>query len=317
MLDKIPTILSDQNAVKTLESWEAWTLLGLSLAITTGMLAVFRMVLRKLFPKPEVNSEATVVPLATASFDEENAPSDLQPRPVDRIVTYVAASLGLFGAYIALSIVGNSLGEVFAADMAPEAAKHVRVVLTGSLIIAAMILALFYLRTILPESDRSRFDVRPALRRAWAWPLLYLCWIPILASSVLLGIVTVGLLFPDYSMQTQEQLQVYQRASDWRIPAAILGAAISAPLFEELFFRGLVQGGLRVALSAFGAIALSSIFFVALHDPVNNRALVAPILALSVALGMVFEYSRNIWHAIALHLLHNAVVLVFSLAGME
>ena len=106
----------------------------------------------------------------------------------------------------------------------------------------------------------------------------------------------------------------------------IFGAIIVAPIYEEIFFRGIIQttliqygwglvlpqwgrwGGIPTgyrpsALHRWGGILVTSAAFAGMHQWDQ-----APIIfILSLALGYVYERTGNLWAAIALHMAFNSM----------
>ena len=87
---------------------------------------------------------------------------------------------------------------------------------------------------------------------------------------------------------------------------AIVSAVFAAPLFEEMLFRGCVQGGLRRATgSRWVAILVASLLFAVIHPPWT----IPPIFAFSVLLGLVYDRTRNLWATTTMHALFNAFAI--------
>lgn len=79
--------------------------------------------------------------------------------------------------------------------------------------------------------------------------------------------------------------------------------ALATAVFEELFFRGTLQG-LLIELfgSAHIGIIVCSFIFAAIH---LNAEQFIPMFFLALVLGYVCYYSRSIWPSIILHFLNN------------
>jgi membrane protease YdiL (CAAX protease family) len=93
--------------------------------------------------------------------------------------------------------------------------------------------------------------------------------------------------------------------------AIAVSAIILAPLFEEFFFRGMLQRALRMVLgNAWSAILIASIMFTAVHGAIW---MVPPIFALSLCLGYLYERTKNLWVTIIVHALFNASSIVVFL----
>ncbi|AFY45623.1 CPBP family intramembrane glutamic endopeptidase [Nostoc sp. PCC 7107] len=91
-------------------------------------------------------------------------------------------------------------------------------------------------------------------------------------------------------------------------------AAISAPLFEEILFRGFLLPSLTRYLPVWGAIIASSLLFAIAHLSLSE---VLPLTALGIVLGIVYTRSRNLLAPMLLHSLWNSGTLLslFLLGG--
>ena len=86
-------------------------------------------------------------------------------------------------------------------------------------------------------------------------------------------------------------------------------AAIAAPLYEEIMFRGFLLPSLTRYVPVWGAIVISGLIFAIAH---LNLSEVLPLLVLGIILGIVYTRSRNLLASILLHSLWNSGTL-FSL----
>jgi len=114
--------------------------------------------------------------------------------------------------------------------------------------------------------------------------------------------------------QTQhELLRVMNNTSSPLVEVAVvLAAVVAAPLFEELLFRGFVQGGLRRLVgSRWIAVFVSSALFAAIHD----RWTIPPIFVLSLFLGFAYERKGNLWTSTTMHALFNLFNIITSRMG--
>lgn len=85
--------------------------------------------------------------------------------------------------------------------------------------------------------------------------------------------------------------------------------AILASISEEMFFRGLLFGGLRRRMPMLPAALLSGLLFGAMHAPTGPSA-VLPLVFFGFMLAVVYEKTGSIWPPIALHTLNNSLVLI-------
>ena len=84
-------------------------------------------------------------------------------------------------------------------------------------------------------------------------------------------------------------------------------AAIAAPIFEEILFRGFLLPSLTRYIPVWGAIGLSSLIFAAAHLSLSE---VLPLTTLGIVLGVVYTRSRNLFASILLHSLWNSGTLL-------
>lgn len=89
----------------------------------------------------------------------------------------------------------------------------------------------------------------------------------------------------------------------------ILAVGVSAPLFEEVIFRGYMWTLLERSGSPALAFGLSTLLFAAYHvDPVH----VVSILPTAMFLGWVRWQSGSIWPAVLAHFVNNALAIIVA-----
>ena len=84
-------------------------------------------------------------------------------------------------------------------------------------------------------------------------------------------------------------------------------AAIAAPLFEEILFRGFLLPSLTRYMSVSFAIAFSALLFAVAHLSLSE---ILPLTSLGVVLGVVYTRSRNLLAPMLVHSLWNSATLV-------
>lgn len=91
-------------------------------------------------------------------------------------------------------------------------------------------------------------------------------------------------------------------------------AAIAAPVFEEIVFRGFLLPSLTRYLPVWGAIVASALLFAVAHLSVSE---ILPLATLGAVLGFVYTRSRNLLAPMLLHSLWNSGTLLslFLLGG--
>ncbi|QSJ18210.1 CPBP family intramembrane metalloprotease [Nostoc sp. UHCC 0702] len=84
-------------------------------------------------------------------------------------------------------------------------------------------------------------------------------------------------------------------------------AAIAAPFFEEILFRGFLLPSLTRYFPVWGAIIASALLFAIAHLSLSE---ILPLTALGIVLGVVYTRSRNLLAPILLHSLWNSGTLL-------
>jgi membrane protease YdiL (CAAX protease family) len=96
---------------------------------------------------------------------------------------------------------------------------------------------------------------------------------------------------------------------------AVFSATITAPLAEELVFRGILQRLLQQLLMLpWLAILLTSLAFAAMHQPWTLRP---PIFLLSLVLGWAYFRTGNILVPLVAHAVFNAVEFALFMVTMH
>ena len=154
----------------------------------------------------------------------------------------------------------------------------------------------------------------PALWYAHAYALDFGLW-PIRWSAVGLGaVVVIVLLGGDLWLNRPNSLTLPTGF------AAYFNFIIGSPIAEELLFRGIIFQQFNKRLSAWSAIALSSILFVVFHWPwwllsgeIAGMAFLsrsAFIFAIGILLAYLFKRTQSLWPPIIYHIANNFVGLI-------
>jgi len=98
----------------------------------------------------------------------------------------------------------------------------------------------------------------------------------------------------------------------WLRILLIVTAVVTAPLAEEILFRGILLPVLLKRWGACGAILLSSAVFAALH---GNLTAFLPLMAASIAFSAGYAATGSIWTPILMHGIFNASSLALLLAA--
>ncbi len=90
--------------------------------------------------------------------------------------------------------------------------------------------------------------------------------------------------------------------------------AVIVPIGEEVFFRGLVYGGLRARWGVVAATLASAVFFSAVHVQVVHAF---PIFVLGVFLAVLYERTGSLLPAIVTHAINNVIAVLAIWRGWE
>jgi len=122
--------------------------------------------------------------------------------------------------------------------------------------------------------------------------------------------------FPRLVGGNDEVFRVFN--TNWLSFAVVaLLAVVGAPIVEELFFRGVLQGAFLDRLGTVGAVGVSSVVFGMAHfNPILGWANVSVIVAVSAA-GVVFGLTvrlRRLGSSIFAHAFFNLVAVALAAA---
>jgi hypothetical protein len=95
----------------------------------------------------------------------------------------------------------------------------------------------------------------------------------------------------------------------WARFGLFLLVAVSAPLVEETFFRGILYGALRRRFGVAAGILGSGAIFAILHPQLPLGFL--PIFALGAVLAGLYEWRRSLLPGMVFHAVHNGLLFLF------
>jgi membrane protease YdiL (CAAX protease family) len=101
-----------------------------------------------------------------------------------------------------------------------------------------------------------------------------------------------------------------------RYTVAFLAAA-TAPLVEEIIYRGILFPALRRAAGVLTAVVMVSVFFAGVHvyQYRNSLTVIAAILLLSITLTLTRAYTRRLLPCFIIHLVFNGIQSVLIIAS--
>lgn len=93
----------------------------------------------------------------------------------------------------------------------------------------------------------------------------------------------------------------------------LLSIAVLTPLWEEVLFRGMIQGSARARLGRFAGVAISALAFAAAH---GAPALLPYMFVVGCTLALLREFHGNLWGPLAMHCTLNTAASTAVLAAM-
>ena len=132
-----------------------------------------------------------------------------------------------------------------------------------------------------------------------------------LGAFAALGAPVYGLHFvlSQFSSQQHPIIELFgEQPSVWLFALGGLSVVIVAPLAEEFFFRGLLQGWLESLAWKRGAIVFSSLLFAAMHW--DHGAAPVSLFFFSLGLGWLYQRTHRLLPSIVVHLCLNACSLM-------
>lgn len=142
------------------------------------------------------------------------------------------------------------------------------------------------------------------------------CWWFLIAFAMLFVSLPLVELFASEENDTT-LLQLCQNPTPLKVVALVFGVAVLPAVFEEWFFRGILQRDLsKLVRNDYLSIVITAMVFSLIHFDMANFV---SRFILGLLLGLLFFYSKSLWVNIFVHFLNNlfAVLLLFSVDEKE
>lgn len=132
-------------------------------------------------------------------------------------------------------------------------------------------------------------------------------------KDMLKWLLSYALLFLFYMLvnflgPTQSDTTQAVKSLSLSLPVLFLDLCILAPVTEEIFMRGMLQG--TVFKNTYIGLVATSVLFAYLHGPYTIPSFIT-YLGMGVAFGIRYKTSDNLWNSILLHALNNLVAFFF------
>ena len=227
------------------------------------------------------------------------------PRTAARAIEIVCAVLAVLGMFVVGTLIVSAFDPTIGdpdVDPSDGGALGLQAIFELSLAVAAIGAATF----------ANRHGIRDGLRRLGlrmpSGPVISTFFIA-LGTYAVSALVLTALLQPE-----QEDIAKSLGAdSDSALAITIIAGILIAPVTafcEEIFFRGLIFGGLRQRLSLWPAAVASGLIFGLLHLTAGDVGVALQLSILGVIFAWAYERSGSLWVPISLHLLNNTIAFI-------
>ena len=126
---------------------------------------------------------------------------------------------------------------------------------------------------------------------------------------MLLAMVSLFALFLALFGEKENDFDKLLKSSRGAVYAVAFIATFSAPIVEEVVYRGVFYGAVRRSFNTFAAVLLISVLFAGVHLPQywGDLATISSLFTLSVGLTLVRAFTRNLLPCIVLHFVFNGI----------
>lgn len=206
------------------------------------------------------------------------------------------AVIGLFVALSAQALFAGPVAAIDGAeagDLSTAATVVLQLIGTATFLVTPLVIA--SMGGPSPREAPRRLGLRTFDRSAWV----------LMAAAVGVYLVFVTAYVALVGAPEQEEIA----ESFGALPFQILLVAIAAPVSEEIFFRGMLFGGMRRRMPRLVAALASAALFGALHA-VTGLSAVPPLIVFGFILALLYERTGSIVPGVLLHMLNNSAALL-------
>ncbi|MET0625797.1 MAG: type II CAAX endopeptidase family protein [Pyrinomonadaceae bacterium] len=254
-------------------------------------------------PQPGHLPEDVPAPAPDAGIDPDNPPWGLLEATGLLIVSIVLMLL-TYVVFIIPYAVYRNVGLVGFAEFATKD--------PGALLVNVLSILPAHLITLgLAWVIVTRAGKLPFLRTlGWEWRRGFTFWRSVLLAILLL---LVGIGIAKVTGPADNALEQLIRSSRAASLAIAFVATLTAPLVEEIVFRGVLYSALRRLAGTAGAVACVVFIFTAIHAPQYwpSGGVIATIFILSLSLTLIRAYTGRLLPCFIVHLVFNAIQATF------
>jgi membrane protease YdiL (CAAX protease family) len=201
---------------------------------------------------------------------------------------------------------------------AERAAAVTAILQLGLDLLALLALAYLWvrLRSMGPGAERRQGLAEVGLHtREWGRNVLfglggYAAALPLVIGSGILASWLGRRFFPDVAPPFHPiQAMTAAAPGGWVRFALLLVVVVGAPVLEEIFFRGLLHGGLRRRFGVATGIVGSATVFSLLHPQLPLGFL--PIFVLAAVFAVLYEWRQSLVPGMVMHAVNNGMIWIY------
>jgi membrane protease YdiL (CAAX protease family) len=245
------------------------------------------------------------VSVSTAS----NEPVGVPPKPwgIQAILIGLAVPVLLWASSLAVSVSQGEPSDLSSGEIIANLLLQI-ILLDGIFVGVPIMYALVRYRM-----GWGGLGLRPFDRDLW--------WMPVVAAAgAHVAIIAYSLILSgiggDSAVPKQEDINnLFDNPAI--LPLTGLALVVTAPLAEELFFRGFIFAGLIRYAGVFWAMALSGLIFAAFHVTSGDTVgLLLPFTLVGMLFAWLYYRTGSLWTNIGAHLLFNLSSFVLLATGV-
>ena len=245
-------------------------------------------------------------------LSREGSPSPQRPDPDNPPWGTWGALALLFMSLLLMAVAQTALVLPYAlkqgVPLTPEAISSFAVKDTGAIALALVALIIAHLLTLgLAWLLVTRAGKYPFLRTlGWDWGGGFTFW---RCVGLALLLFVVGMVILKVTGSPDNELERIIRSSRAAALITAFAATFTAPLVEEVVFRGLLYSALRRLMGAAGAVAVVFILFALIHVPQYwpSFGVIITILLLSFVLTAIRARTGSLLPCFIVHLIFNGI----------
>lgn len=224
--------------------------------------------------------------------------------PIIVISLFLLLFLSLVATFLAGAEIDFSTGSIDGAD------PFLLLLYSLAATLLAFLIPYFGMNAIRKRHSLAKLGLG-TMPEGWLWPSVGLG----VAGALVRMAIGAGLLylFPVLEEGAEELAELFAFEQTWQMLIVGLAASFIVPVYEEIFFRGLIHNGIANRLGVWGAIIASSALFGLFHGfPIQ----IITAFLFGLIVGWLYEKTNSLWPAIICHITNNGLAMGLSLISL-